>query len=112
MMSMRAIGSTAVLGVMVTVAALLGTSVSGQEPTKPTASAAKAARTPWGDPDLQGIYSNSNESGIAMQRPAEFAGKALKDVTPAEMAKLAKERAARIEKQAEIIGATEDNNTG
>jgi hypothetical protein len=32
-------------------------------------------RTPWGDPDLQGTYTNSNESGIAMEKPAEFAGK-------------------------------------
>jgi hypothetical protein len=27
-------------------------------------------RTPWGDPDLQGTYTNSNESGIPMERPA------------------------------------------
>lgn len=75
-------------------------------------SAAPAPRTPWGDPDLQGIYNNSNESGISMQRPPEFAGRKMKDVTPAEMAKLAKEHAARIEKTAQIIGATEDNDTG
>ena len=71
-----------------------------------------APRTPWGDPDLQGTYTNSNESGIPMSRPAEFAGKRPEDVTPAEMARVAKERAARIEKTAEIIGGTEDNNTG
>jgi len=69
-------------------------------------------RTPWGDPDLQGIYNNSNESGTAMQRPPEFAGRTLVDVTPAEMARLAKDRAARIEKVAENIGATEENPTG
>ena len=43
---------------------------------------AQTARTPWGDPDLQGTYTNSNESGIPMQRPAEFAGKTLDDITP------------------------------
>ena len=69
-------------------------------------------RTPWGDPDLQGIYNNSNESGTALQRPPEFAGRRLQDVTPEEMARLAKERASRIEKVAENIGATEDNPTG
>jgi hypothetical protein len=47
-----------------------------------------------------------------MGRPAELAGKKPEDVTPAEMARLAKERAARIEKTAETIGGTEDNNTG
>ena len=43
-------------------------------------------RTPWGDPDLQGTYTNSNESGIPMERPAEFAGKRLEEVTPADLA--------------------------
>ena len=47
-----------------------------------------------------------------MSRPPELAGKKPEDVTPQEMARLAKERAARIEKTAETIGGTEDNNTG
>ena len=47
-----------------------------------------------------------------MARPPELAGKRPEDVTPQEMARLAKERAARIEKTAETIGGTEDNNTG
>jgi hypothetical protein len=72
----------------------------------------QAPRTPWGDPDLQGSYNNSNESGISMAQPREFAGRTMKSVTAEEMAKLAKDHAARIEKTAEIIGATEDNNTG
>jgi hypothetical protein len=85
--------------------ALIGSShVHGQ--------AHQAPRTPWGDPDLQGIYNNSNESGTSMQRPPEFAGRKLQDVTPEEMARLAKDRAARIEKVAENIGATEENPTG
>src|SRR5262245_17423785 len=71
-----------------------------------------APRTPWGDPDLQGTYTNSNESGTPMARPAEFAGKRPEDVTLAEMARLAKERATRVEKTAETIGGTEENNTG
>ena len=72
----------------------------------------QAPRTPWGDPDLQGIYNNSNESGTPMQRPPEFAGRRLQDVTPEEMARVAKERATRIQKVAENIGATEENPTG
>ena len=43
-------------------------------------------RTPWGDPDLQGIYTNSDESGIPMERPAEFAGRRLDEVKPADLA--------------------------
>ena len=40
-------------------------------------------RTPWGDPDLQGAYSNDDETGIPLERPAEFAGRTLADITPA-----------------------------
>ena len=87
--------------------------VQAQAPASDTKSSSYSApRTPWGDPDLQGTYTNSNESGIPMSRPPELAGKKPEDVTPAEMARLAKERAARIEKTAEIIGGTEENNTG
>jgi hypothetical protein len=84
-----------------------------QAPSRSSRSSAYSApRTPWGDPDLQGIYTNSDEAGTPMARPAEFAGRKPEDITPEEMARLAKERAARIEKTAQIIGATEDNNTG
>jgi len=70
------------------------------------------ARTAWGDPDLQGTYSNSNESGIPMQRPAELAGKTLDQITPVELAKLLDERHKRTEKTAVTIGGTVDNDTG
>ena len=100
--------------VALTSAALLTmTSVHAQAPAASTkASSYSALRTPWGDPDLQGTYTNSDESGTPMARPPELAGKRPEDVTPQEMARLAKERAARIEKTAETIGGTEDNNTG
>ena len=81
-------------------------------PNTKASSSYSAPRTPWGDPDLQGTYTNSDESGTPMSRPPELAGKRPEDVTPQEMARLAKERAARIEKTAETIGGTEDNNTG
>src|SRR5262245_16242941 len=29
-------------------------------------------RTPWGDPDLQGVWSSDDTSGIPMQRPADL----------------------------------------
>ena len=93
-------------------AALLTGGLLHAQASAPRVAPYSAPRTPWGDPDLQGTYTNSNESGIPMARPAEFAGRKPEDVTPEEMARLAKERAARIEKTAEIIGATEDNNTG
>lgn len=69
-------------------------------------------RTPWGDPDLQGVYTNSNESGTPMERPAEFAGKRLDEVTPADLARLAAQRAEQVRKTAQVIGGTTDNDTG
>jgi hypothetical protein len=50
--------------------------------------AGQAPRTPWGDPDLQGAYTNSNESLIPMERPDALAGRALDDISAAELGKL------------------------
>ena len=46
--------------------------VVGQPPSQP--------RTPWGDPDLQGTYTNTYENGTPFERPDEFAGRKLDDV--------------------------------
>jgi hypothetical protein len=48
----------------------------------------KPARTPWGDIDLSGVYTNSDEAGIPFERPAEFDGRRLEDITPEELARL------------------------
>ena len=72
----------------------------------------KAPRTPWGDPDLQGTYTNSDESGISMEKPAEFAGKRLEEVTPAQLAELIKTRRERQLTTAQTIGGSAENDTG
>ena len=46
-------------------------------------------KTPWGDPDLQGVW--DNHTAVPMQRPANLAGK--KTFTDAELAARAKARA-------------------
>jgi hypothetical protein len=48
--------------------------------------------TPWGDPDVSGVYSNSDETGIPFERPEEFAGRRLEEFTPEEMARINAER--------------------
>jgi hypothetical protein len=53
-----------------------------------TTVSAQAPRTPWGDPDLQGAYTNSDESLIPMERPDALAGRTLGDISPAELARL------------------------
>jgi hypothetical protein len=52
----------------------------------------KTARTAWGDPDLTGVYTNSDESGIPFERPAQFEGRRLEDITSAELAELQRTR--------------------
>jgi hypothetical protein len=49
-------------------------------------------RTPWGDPDLQGAFTNSDESLIPMERPDSLKGRTLADITPSELAALNKQR--------------------
>jgi hypothetical protein len=49
-------------------------------------------RTPWGDPDLQGNYTNKYEANTPLERPSEFAGRLARDVTAAEMAALREQR--------------------
>jgi len=66
--------------------------------------AANTPRTSWGEPDLQGIW--TNEFDTPLQRPAQFAGKQL--FTDEERAELDKQRAAllgrdlRVERGSEL----------
>jgi hypothetical protein len=60
---------------------------SAQKPALKTATKPYAPpRTPWGDPDLQGNYTNLYEAGTPLERPDQFAGRKLEDVTGAELA--------------------------
>jgi hypothetical protein len=43
-------------------------------------------RTPWGDPDLQGNYTNVYEQATPLERPDELAGRRLEDLRGAELA--------------------------
>ena len=65
-----------------TIAAVLAVQAIAQSPAKRT------ARTPWGDPDLQGNYTNLYEDGTPLERPKEFEGRTLDQVRGDELAKL------------------------
>jgi hypothetical protein len=62
------------------------------------------AKTPWGDPDIQGGYSNVNENGIPFEKPDSLGSKQLGDVDDSELAELVKERNERAEASAAAIG--------
>jgi hypothetical protein len=49
-------------------------------------------KTPWGDPQIAGAYTNSDESGIPFERPAEFDGKKVGDIAPEQLAAIVRQR--------------------
>ena len=65
------------------------------------------AKTAWGDPDLQGIYTNKDENGIPFERPSGLAGKNLGDVNDDELKDLIAERAKAAEERAPGIGGAD-----
>ncbi|HKE82274.1 MAG TPA: hypothetical protein VKB50_00900 [Vicinamibacterales bacterium] len=89
-MRTRVIASSVIL---IAVAAALFEPVRAQLRRSPSAPSPFAApRTPWGDPDLQGAFTNSDESLIPMERPDSLAGRTLADITPAELSALNEQR--------------------
>jgi hypothetical protein len=46
---------------------VLGVSLGGQQ----------AARTPWGDPDIQGVFTTDDELGVPFERPPQFGSRAV-----------------------------------
>jgi hypothetical protein len=83
------------------------------QPPQPPATSARQAtpyrapKTPWGDPDLQGIYTNKDENGIPFERPSQLAGKNLADVNDAELQDLIAERSKAAAERAPGIGGAD-----
>jgi hypothetical protein len=65
----------------------------------------KAARTPWGDPDIQGNYTNLTEAGTPLEKPKEFDGRTLSDIKGDELRKIKRDAADRTIKA--FLGPTE-----
>jgi len=61
-------------------------------------------RTPWGDPDLQGTYTNKYEQSTPLERPAQFAGRRVDDVTGAELADILEKRNTQVIERAAGVG--------
>jgi hypothetical protein len=86
----------------------LGASLAAQTkaPAKAAAKPYSPPKTPWGDPDLGGSYTNTSESGTPFERPAEFAGKRLEEVTADDLAKAIDRRNnAKVERAPTLGGA-------
>jgi hypothetical protein len=74
---------------------------------KTPAKAYTPARTPWGDPDLAGVYTNKDENGIPVERPSQFEGKKLEDVDESEFTEIVRERNEASVTRAPGIGGAE-----
>jgi len=86
------------------------TTNQASSPAARTVSSAKPfvpPKTPWGDPDIQGGYSNKDENGIPFERPGSLAGKQLGEIDDSELAELAQARDANRLEAARGIGGRE-----
>src|ERR1700733_15567431 len=80
--------------------------IAGQSPVppKPAVKAGwKAPRTPWGDPDLQGNFTNKYEQGTPMERPAQFGGRRVQDINGEELTEVLKKRQADSDARAPFL---------
>ena len=76
------------------------------------AQTAALPRTPWGDPDLQGSYTNKYEQGTPFERPEEFDGRRIEDIPAAELADILKERQDLVLLRTALAGGDPAGNLG
>jgi len=69
-------------------------------------------RTPWGDPDLQGYYTNKYEYGTPFERPAAFAGRRVDELSAQELADLMKKRQQEALDRAPFFGGDPEGKIG
>ena len=71
-MNRRFLGSMCALAAVIAVVSLMPREVAGQARTA-VADKWTSPRTPWGDPDLQGLWTNTTTTPL--ERPVDLAGK-------------------------------------
>jgi hypothetical protein len=84
------------LAAMMAVASLASVSIAGQAPAAARTKAATRSwtppRTPWGDPDLQGNFTNKYEQSTPFERPRELEGRPIEDIRGQELAAILEKR--------------------
>jgi hypothetical protein len=80
--------------------------------TAQSTSAASQPKTPWGDPDLQGYYTNKYEYGTPFEKPAAFAGRRVDELSAQELADLAKKRQQEALDRAPFLGGDPEGKIG
>jgi len=101
--------------VAVSLASLAAAGLAAQDKKPATAGNARSyapGKTAWGDPNLQGIYTDKDENGIPLERPSQFEGKRAEELDDSELADIIRERQARAVTTAATIGGAAGADTG
>jgi hypothetical protein len=101
--------------VAMSLASLAAAGVAAQDKKPTTAANARSyapGKTAWGDPNLQGTYTDKDENGIPLERPSQFEGKRAEEVDDSELADIIRERQARAVTSAATIGGAAGADTG
>ncbi|HEU4689608.1 MAG TPA: hypothetical protein VFS23_14640, partial [Vicinamibacterales bacterium] len=85
------------------VAVLWSAGLAAQQAARPYS----PPRTPWGDPDLQGTYTNKYEQSTPLERPAQFVGRRVEEVNGAELAAVLEKRNTQVVERAAGVGSFE-----
>jgi len=106
------VAGVSLLGALVAMVWLASVPLAGQASSPRTNAAGDtktyvAKKTAWGDPDLQGTYTDKDENGIPMEKPSQFQGKSLDEVDDSELADIVKERQQRAAASAAGIGGAD-----
>ena len=104
-MTTRLVASTALAAAFAAVS-LRSASVAGQGAKNPSAKVSTYVppRTAWGDPNLQGNYTNKYEQSTPLERPAEFVGRRVEDVAGAELASVLEKRNRQVIERPAAVG--------
>src|SRR5262245_52320470 len=101
-MMLKRVGTLAALIALVSFTAPL-LAQTGQGARKPAAKTWTMPKTPWGDPDLQGVWTTDDMLSVPMERPEQFAGRA--ELTDEEFADRSKRDAQALERNKNAVGA-------
>ena len=63
--------------------------------------------TPWGDPDISGVFTTKDEANTPMERPEQWAGRRMEDITSEELAVDIVERQQQAVERAPFAGGGE-----
>jgi hypothetical protein len=104
---MKTNGHIMYAGLALAVAVGLLVPSSGGAQSRTTEAGWVAPQTPWGDPDLQGTYTNNQEANTPLERPEQFRGRALEELGADDLAGLTEQRLAQAARRAAAAGGVE-----